>query len=1133
MRYTKLNYQLFLGISVAIVLVAALGGLSLYSSYQSREAELWFNHTLLVKAKLQDINVGIKDNTANIRTLRKYENSDTLFRNANEKTINQEVTDLQQLVEDNSLQSGRAADLHKRIAGLFGLWNTIDIRTTRLDPVRERDYFTQEIKHIAGINVVLQQMNAEEDMLLKSRKAHASSFATMNKWFNIGGTVLVLIIVIALSMIIAAELKKRRRAEHSLQRNLDKLAAMNEKTRLHNEVLSGVQQLVEACQSAGDVAGFARAALDSITRFLNLPAGVMYLVKENDPKKLSPVSHVGIPEQQARPIEIQQLPVSRDHARDHVAVVEAVPADFWKSQTAMGSAAPGSIAYLFLENQDHLAGVIELGSFVPFSEKALDYFQNIANVISVRLATALVQQSRNELMEELQEKQEILINQQEELRLANDELTHQTHILQASEEELRVQEEELKQINVELEEKNEALESAKEVLAFKATELEVSGKYKSEFLANMSHELRTPLNSVLILAGLLSDNKDNNLTDRQVEYARIIHNSGSDLLKLINDILDLSKIEAGKIDLVIESFRPADLLEHMRQMFAVVAEEKGIVFNITSDPEVPELMSSDRQRLEQIIKNLLSNAMKFTPKNEFVTLNIRNGDVIQEGHAIPGLYIEVKDTGIGIGKEKQQMIFEAFKQADGSTNRKYGGTGLGLSISKELVRILGGSITIQSEENKGSTFTITIPLHYPDQQKPAGVPASPEPAQVVPQSLRAVAADGNRRTILIIEDDGNFASILKDFAEERNYRVVLAPDGKIGMEMAAAHIPDAIILDLQMPVMDGWEVLRRLKDDPELKDIPVHIVSAIDEIRMPKEGAVAYLKKPVSKESLEHTFHLIGSQLHDRNRHLLILPGDSFAGEFLERFVDSIPEGIDYRFADDVEAARKLAEEQDFECVIADIGMDIDEGIKRIESLKHIPAFRKVSMILMIDREISAADEIKLKRVSEAVVMKSEEAQRRLTDELELFLHRINDKPETVRFSNNIHPLERNELKGKKVLIADDDMRNVFALVSMLEDQEMEVETASNGREAVDLLESGMGVDLVLMDIMMPEMDGYEAMGYIRNKLQMKSLPIIAITAKAMADDRELCLAAGASDYISKPVDTQKLRSLLRVWLSQ
>ncbi|PSK89744.1 response regulator [Taibaiella chishuiensis] len=1134
MRYTKLNYQLFLGLSLAIVLVAALGGLSLYSSYQSREAELWFNHTLLVKAKLQDINVGIKDNTANIRTLRKYENSDTLFRNANEKTIHQEVVDLRQLVDDNPSQSRKADDLKTRIDGLFRLWNTIDIRTTRLDPVRERAYFTEEIKHIAGINVVLQQMNGEEDLLLKSRKAHASSFANMNKWFNIGGTVLVLFIVIALSMVIAAELKKRRRAEHSLQRNLEKLETMNEKTRLHNEVLNGVQQLVEACQSATDVDGFASAVLLSITRFLNLPAGVVYLVKENDDKKLSPVSYTGIPEQQARPITVQQLPVARDGARDHVAVVKDVPAGFWKTQTAIGSSTPGSIAYLFLENRGRLAGVIELGSFVPFTDKALDYFQNIANVVSVRLATALVQQNRNELMEELQEKQEILINQQEELRLANDELTHQTHILQASEEELRVQEEELKQINVELEEKNEALESAKEVLAFKASELEVSGKYKSEFLANMSHELRTPLNSVLILAGLLSDNKDNNLTERQVEYARIIHNSGSDLLKLINDILDLSKIEAGKIDLVIESFAPSGMLENMRQMFAVVAEEKGIVFKTQQAPDVPELMSSDRQRLEQILKNLLSNAMKFTPKNETVTLQIRTGEINQEGHPVPGLHIEVKDTGIGIGKEKQQLIFEAFKQADGSTNRKYGGTGLGLSISKELARILGGSITIQSEEHKGSTFTISIPLHYPEHQKPLLVTTHKE--QPVPEVLQPLrpAADGNRRTILIIEDDANFASILQDFAEERNYKALHAADGKIGMEMAAAHIPDAIILDLQMPVMDGWEVLHRLKDDEQLKDIPVHIISAIDEIRMPKEGAVAYLKKPVSKESLEHTFQLIGSQMHDRNRHLLILPGDSFAGEFLERFVNSIPEGIDYRFADDIEACRKLAQEQDFDCVIADIGMDIDEGIRRIEALKNIPAFRKVSVILMINREISAADEIKLKKVSEAVVMKSEEAQRRLTDELELFLHRINDKPETVRFNNNnIHPLERNELKGKRVLIADDDMRNVFALVSMLEDQEMEVETASNGREAVDMLESGMAADLVLMDIMMPEMDGYEAMGYIRNKLQMKSLPIIAITAKAMADDRELCLAAGASDYISKPVDTQKLRSLLRVWLSQ
>ena len=1134
---SKLNYQLFLGISLAIILVATLGGLSYYSSYQGRKAEQWFNHTLLVKAKLQDINIGVKDNTANIRTLRKYENADTLFRNANEATIIREIQDLQNLVSDNPEQSRNALHLKAKVSELFSLWKTIDNKATQQDAAKERAYFQNEIAYIENINARLLEMNKLEDQLLQSRRTQASSFGTLNHWFNIGGTLVVLFIVIALSLIIAGELKKRRRAEGSLQKNLDKLAVVNEKTRIHNEVLNGVQELVEACQTAHDVPSFARAVLLSITRFLDLPAGVVYLVKEEDKNTLVPVSYTGIPEQQVSAVTLQQLPANKEKAENNVAILKDVPAGFWQSRTAMGSTLPGAIAYLFLGTRDKLMGVIELGSFVPFTEKANDYLHNIANAVSVRLATALVQENRNELMNELQEKQEILINQQEELRLANDELTHQTHILQASEEELRVQEEELKQINVELEEKNEALESAKEVLAFKASELEVSGKYKSEFLANMSHELRTPLNSVLILAGLLSDNKDNNLTDRQVEYAKIIHNSGSDLLKLINDILDLSKIEAGKIDLVIESFTPGDLLENMRQMFAVVAEEKGIRFSTHADPDLPKLITSDRQRLEQIIKNLLSNAIKFTPKHQSVSLNVLNGDTILDGIVTPGILIEVKDTGIGIGKEKQQLIFEAFKQADGSTNRKFGGTGLGLSISKELARILGGSISVQSEEHKGSTFVIRIPVQYGEVQTQQGttVPATEQSAVQEPATSPVrLAADGNKRTILIIEDDANFASILKDFAEERNYKVLLAQDGKAGMETAIAQVPDAIILDLQMPVMDGWEVLRLLKDNEQLKDVPVHIISAIDEIRAPKEGAVAYLKKPVSKESLEHTFHLIGSQLHDRNRHLLILPGDSFNGEFLTRFTESIPEGIEYHFADSMEACRKLAGEQDFDCVIADIGNDIDDGIQRIEALKTIPAFKKVSVILMIDREISATDEIKLKRVSEAVVMNSKEAQRRLTDELELFLHRIHDKPESVRFNNNnIHPLERNELKGKKVLIADDDMRNVFALVSLLEDEEMDVETASNGREAVDLIESGTDIDLVLMDIMMPEMDGYEAMGYIRNKLQMKSLPIIAITAKAMAEDRELCLAAGASDYISKPVDTQKLRSLLRVWLSQ
>ncbi len=707
---SKLNFQLFLGISLAVILVLTLGGLSFYSSYQGRSAEQWFNHTLLVKAKLQEINVSLKDNTTNIRTLRKYQDADTIFRNANEASINQEVQDLQNLVADNPQQVRNVRHLKVKLDELFRLWHTIDNNVTRENAAIEQSFFARELPYIENINARLDEMNTLEDQLLKSRKVESGSFTLLNKWFNIGGTLLVLLIVIALSVIIAAELKKRKHAEDSLQKNLEKLSAMNEKTGMHNEVLNGVQELVQACQTTNDLTSFAKAVLQCITRFLDLPAGAVYLVRGNDKNVLEPVSYTGIPDQEVSAVTVQQLPTDRERAEHNVAFVNHVPAGFWQSRTAMGSAAPGAIAYLFLGTHEQLMGVIELGSFTPFDERAADYLRAIAHTVSVRLATVLVQADRDELMNELQEKQEILINQQEELRLANDELTHQTHILQASEEELRVQEEELKQINVELEEKNEALESAKEVLAFKASELEVSGKYKSEFLANMSHELRTPLNSVLILAGLLSDNKDNNLTDRQVEYARIIHNSGSDLLKLINDILDLSKIEAGKIDLVIESFEPDSLLENMRQMFAVVAEEKGIRFATHADGDVPALITSDRQRLEQIIKNLLSNAMKFTSKNGSVSLDIRSGDVAHEGLTIPGIHIAVSDTGIGIGKEKQQLIFEAFKQADGSTNRKFGGTGLGLSISKELARILGAVFPCRARKTRGAHSSFIYPF---------------------------------------------------------------------------------------------------------------------------------------------------------------------------------------------------------------------------------------------------------------------------------------------------------------------------------------------------------------------------------------------------------------------------------------
>lgn len=1128
----SLKTKLFTGIALAIVFVLTLCFISYYTSLKEREGEAAVSHTIRVRSQLRDISINLKDYTSSIRTLRRYESAANLYDDITPGTIIGSVEKLRGLVRDNPGQQKRIEELKEKLAAVFQLWQNIDFHAARVSQAVEKDYYSQEVTLLEQINEIIHMMDSHEANLLKERQERTLRLLDFSNFANIGGTIIILFIVLLLSISINREFLKRISAEKKLKDNLLTLENLNSRTADNNEVLNGAQRLIAACQQASGVREFLETMLGSILAFTQSPAAIVYLPDEAEADKIRPVVFKGTaPVDSTASISIEQFPVDLEKEGRNVFFAEHVPQNFWRITTGLGSATVGTLCYIVLQTPNRRLGIIELGKFGTLTNKEIDYLEMIAPAISVRLAAVQIEESRNGLLSQLQEQQEILINQQEELRLANDELTHQTQVLQASEEELRVQEEELKQINVELEQKNVAIESAREVLAMKAAELETSGRYKSEFLANMSHELRTPLNSVLILASLLKDSKEQNLTPKQVEYASIIHKSGSDLLKLINDILDLSKIESGKADLTLESIPLSSVKESMHQLFDVLAEQQDVNFEINIAPDAPGSIRSDRQKLEQIIKNLLSNAFKFTGKKGTVSLTIR-----PDTNDRTRILFEVKDTGIGIPEDKQAIVFEAFKQADGSTNRKYGGTGLGLSISRELARILGGNIELSSRENVGSNFTVQLPLEDEVQHSSGNDTAAPKvvaPAVALSPALPLMEGEG--RTILIIEDDNNFSSILQTFAEDRNYQTLRAFDGAEGLALAKKHRPDAIILDMQLPVMNGWEVLKRLKDDPQLRSIPVHVISASDDVQMPLQGAIAYLKKPVSKEALENAFSLIGLKVYQKGKRMLILKGDTLKGALFENFLNNVPANIEVDIADDLKAAMTLGKEHEYGCILADIGKDIDAGVDNIEQLRGTGPFRKTSVIIFIDKEISPVEEAKLSKVSEAVVMNSREAYRRLADELELFLHKLNmeeNSSPSIK-ATDIVPIGTEVLKGKKVLLADDDMRNVFALVSLLEEQGMEVSTAGNGQEAVTLLEIEEQPDIILMDIMMPEMDGYEAMKIIRNRLQLRQLPIIAITAKAMAEDRELCIAAGASDYISKPVDNQKLLSLMRVWLSQ
>ncbi len=876
-----------------------------------------------------------------------------------------------------------------------------------------------------------------------------------------------------------------------------------------------------------------------------------------------------------------------------------------------GEMTPSNFMIVPIAFEGVVFGVLLLGSTTPFSalqkhfvdqnaENAAILFNAAKSRETIRelLARAQKQQKElhlaNEELEEqtyaLKESEAELQAQQEELRVTNEELQEQTQALKESETELQAQQEELRVTNEELEEHAQTLEQqkdairtknidlvkAQEVVKMKAHDLEIASKYKSEFLANMSHELRTPLNSILILSQLFGNNKDGNLSDKQIESADAIHSSGSDLLTLINEILDLSKVEAGKIELVVEDIRFEDLVNDINRLFKDVAVEKGVAFDTIVENGLSKTIKTDSQRVQQILRNLLTNAFKFTSEG-MVTLAIGRPTAEQTPEWLEvdtAVSFAVSDQGIGIPQEQQAAIFEAFQQADGSTSRKYGGTGLGLSISKELAKLLGGAIYLESEEGKGSTFTIVLPeVHVPavpiDQGETSAartdavmnrtqaaptsvVPASevpaeskPEVAEVSMEENRATAAQlsGGRinddrknitpedKSLLVIEDDTKFASVLRDFARERGFKCVVAEDGETGLHFADYYKPSAIILDIGLPGIDGWTVMERLKDNPDLRHIPVHFMSAadssLDAMRM---GAVGFLSKPVSMEKVEDAFSKIEDVISKPVSKLLLVEDDDIQRDSIRQLIGN----------GDVETTAVATGTEAFEelntgcydCMILDLGLADMSGFELLEKIRMSESSCRVPIIVYTGRDLTLAEEKELNSYAESIIIKGAKSPERLLDESALFLHRVeaNLPAEKRNMLKMVHDKEA-VLSSKTILLVDDDMRNVFALSSVLEEKSMDVVIARNGFEAIEKLKANDQIDLILMDIMMPQMDGYEAMTEIRKDRKYAKLPIIALTAKAMKGDRGKCIEGGANDYLAKPVNTDKLLSMLRVWL--
>jgi HAMP domain-containing protein/CheY-like chemotaxis protein/signal transduction histidine kinase len=854
-------------------------------------------------------------------------------------------------------------------------------------------------------------------------------------------------------------------------------------------------------------------------------------------------------------------------------LITDVPPDYIKISSGLGEATPLNIVALPVVFEGQVKAVIELASFHRFSETHLNFLDQLTESIAIVLNTIAASMRTEELLKQSQSLAEELQGQQQELTETNKRLEQQARSLQASEELLKQQREQLQQTNEELEEKAELLsrqnaeverknvqiELARRALEEKAQQLEITSKYKNEFLANMSHELRTPLNSLLILSRLLSENPEGNLSAKQIEFATTIHSAGSDLLTLINDILDLAKIESGTVSVEADDVLFTDLTTSMQQTFAQLARDKGIEFAIEIDPDLDETISTDAKRLQQVLKNLLSNAFKFTDQGR-VSMRIAPATsgwntehpILNAAERV--VAFAVSDTGIGIPADKQQIVFEAFQQADGTTSRKYGGTGLGLSISRDIARLLGGEIRLTSAPGVGSTFTLYLPGEYQtpseqpsaaDGERPAELALARGPRQV--RSAEALprlelpddstiwddrdAIEPGDRVVLIVEDDPSFARILLDMARERGFKGLVALRGDLGLEMARSYKPDAITLDLELPAIGGWTIFDRLKHDVQTRHIPIQIISVADERQRGMHlGALTFLQKPATPDRLRDVFASARDFVERDVRNLLVIEDDDTQRQSIVELIGNgdvattaVGSGAD---------ALAALQSQRYDCMVLDIGLPDMSGIELIDRIKREIGPLELPIVVYTGKELSRKETAELKRLADTIIVKDVESMDRLVYETALFLHRAEaNLPPTAR--EILARLNRSDavLADKQVLIVDDDVRNIFALISVLERYGMRTLYAENGRAGIDVLQKNPDVDIILMDVMMPEMDGYETMRTIRRMRKFKGLPMIALTAKAMQGDREKCLEAGASDYITKPVDTEQLLSLLRVWL--
>nr|WP_122769839.1 response regulator [Pseudomonas viridiflava] len=1066
-----------------------------------------------------------------------------------------ELQGLQALVEDNPTQ----LDRFRRLLTLQEEWNAFALEMIKLR--RENgDYQTPVLagrgKRITDqIRTEYDQAVEMEQQLRLNRNAEVTRSTVMS-------VALYLVFVVIVSGILAWVGRRDLMAlSDTYSENLRQQEINAERLQKVAWLRNGQSELAEHVLGQLTLSMLGRNILQFLARYLGASVAAVYVRQEHG--GLTRIASYGFSREQEerdQTIHSDEGIVGQAARQDRVITLKDVPVDYFKVSSGLGDGSPRSVIVVPTSNDDQVNGVIELGFLHALTEQDVEFLELISENIGTSIEAARYRQRLQEVLAETQQLNEELQVQQEELRTANEELEEQSRILKESQAHLETQQAELEQTNEQLAEQgqaladqrdaldrnNEELNQAQVELQARADELQRSSKYKSEFLANMSHELRTPLNSSLILAKLLAENPTENLTAEQVKFAESIYSAGNDLLNLINDILDISKVEAGKLEVRPENSSVSRLVEGLRSLFQPLATEKRLQFTVEMQAGAPTMLYTDRQRLEQILKNLLSNAIKFTETGTVSMIVSR-----QPGS---GIAFTVRDSGIGIAEEHQQSIFEAFRQADGTTNRRYGGTGLGLSISRDLAALLGGSISVTSAPGQGSIFTLVLPEQYVEQSTEAqganiaavvSTPVMPAPTVARPVVEPVVVRDEaipvfdddrdkapfDKRCILVIEDEVRFAQILFDLAHELGYYCLVAHAADDGFNLAARFTPDAILLDMRLPDHSGLTVLQRLKELAPTRHIPVHVISVEDRQEAALHmGAIGYAVKPTTREELKDVFAKLEAKLTQKVKRILLVEDDALQRDSIARLIGD--DDIEITAVGFAQEALDLLRDNIYDCMIIDLKLpDMlgDELLKRM-STEEICSFPPV--IVYTGRNMTRDEEAELMKYSRSIIIKGARSPERLLDEVTLFLHKVESQLSNERQKMLKTARSRDKVfEARKILVVDDDVRNIFALTSALEHKGAVVEIARNGLEAIAKLNEVEDIDLVLMDVMMPEMDGYEATIEIRKDPRWRKLPIIAVTAKAMKDDQERCLQAGSNDYLAKPIDLDRLFSLIRVWL--